>query len=134
MRSRSLHARFRTTVLLVAVALAAMVSIFVYSTARLHYLATGEASARSIASAVEQTVAVGIYARDEVLLKELMAGLARHPSVARVAVSDSKGSQMATASSSLTFGGAAASAAAATQALPSFESVLVSPFNPAETV
>lgn len=134
MRSRSLHARFRTTVLLVAVALAAMVSIFVYRTARLHYLAAGEASARSIASAVQQTVAVGIYARDEVLLKELMAGLARHPSVARVAVSDSNGSQMATASSSLSPGGAAASAAATSHAAPSFESILGSPFNPAEPV
>lgn len=134
MRSRSLHTRFRTAVLLVSVVLAAMVSIFVYSTARSHYLATGEASARSIASAVEQTVAVGIYARDEVLLRELMAGLARHPSVARVAVSDSNGTQMATASSSLASGGIAASAAAAAQAPPSFESVLGSPFNPAETV
>lgn len=134
MRSRSLHARFRTTVLLVAVALATLVSIFVYRTARLHYLAAGEASARSIASAVEQTVAVGIYARDEVLLKELLAGLARHPSVARVAVSDSNGSQMATASSNLTSDVRAASAAGATEALPSFESVLGSPFSPAETV
>ncbi|MBL0089894.1 MAG: diguanylate cyclase [Ideonella sp.] len=134
MRSRSLHTRFQTAVLLVAVALAAVVSIFVYRTARLHYLATGEASARSIASAVEQTVAVGVYARDEVLLKELMAGLARHPSVARIAVSDSNGNQMATASSKVTSGGAAASAAAASQAPPSFESVLGSPFNPAETV
>ncbi|RZM02722.1 MAG: diguanylate cyclase [Variovorax sp.] len=121
MPSRSLHARFRTVVFGISALLAAVVSTVVYHSARSHYMQTGEASARAIVASVQQTLAVGAYARDEVLLRELIEGLSHHPSVSRVSVMDAMDQPMAAA------GGAAAGA-------PSFASILDSPFNPTETV
>lgn len=45
----------------------------------------------SLATAVEKTVATGVYARDNVLLGELLDGLARNPGVARVVVRTMQG-------------------------------------------
>lgn len=115
-----------------AAALSAVVAIFVYDTAKSHYLKTGEASARAIVSAVDKTLAIGIYARDEVLLKELVEGLSRHPSVARVAIGDDSGHMLASSTAGVAAG--AASAVAADAAAPSFESALHSPFNATEPV
>ena len=132
MHSRSLHARFRTVVFGIATLLAAVVSTVVYHSARSHYMEAGETSARAIVAAVHQTVAVGAYARDDVLLKELVGGLAHHPSVSWVSVQDLAGQPMASA------GGASRALAAAGAAGPSepssFESALASPFNPDEVV
>ena len=130
MPSRSLHARFRTVVFGIAAVLAALVATVVYVSARAHYMEAGETSARAIVAAVQQTVAVGAYARDDVLLGELIGGVAHHPSVSRVRVLDAQGGVMATAD------GATASAdrGPAAARAPSFESTLSSPFNPAEEV
>ncbi|RZI65812.1 MAG: HAMP domain-containing protein, partial [Pseudomonas sp.] len=114
----------------IAVVLAAIVVTGAYLSAKSHYLETGEASARAIVSAVQQTLSVGVYARDEVLLKELIEGVARHPSVAQVTVRDVAGSTMATKIVVATMvAGNSAHAGAA-----SFESVLSSPFNPDEAI
>jgi diguanylate cyclase (GGDEF)-like protein/PAS domain S-box-containing protein len=133
MPSRSLHARFRTVVFGIAALLAAVVATAVYLSARSHYLQAGETSARAIVAAVQQTVAVGAYARDDVLLRELVEGLAAHPSVSRVSVVDGVGQSMAAADGAAGAGEALATTARTTGA-PSFESTLASPFNPAETV
>lgn len=95
MRSKSLHRRFQWAVVSVAGVMAILVAIVLYLSAKSHYLENSEASARAIAAAVQQTVAVGVYARDEVLLKELLDGLAHHPAVARVGVRDAAGVTMA---------------------------------------
>ncbi|HUD34232.1 MAG TPA: diguanylate cyclase [Variovorax sp.] len=130
MPSRSLHARFRTVVFGISALLAAVVATAVYLSARSHYMQAGETSARAIVAAVQQTVAVGAYARDDVLLRELVEGLAHHPSVSRVSVVDGVGQSMAAADGMA----GASNGAAPVAGAPSFESTLASPFNPAETV
>lgn len=130
MRSNSLHARFRIAVLLIAATLSALVAVVVYQSAKSHYMQTGEASARAIVAAVQRTVAVGVYARDQVLLDELVDGLARHPSVSRVGVRDVSGVMMASkyAKDPLSY-----FSQTGQENLPaSFISPLASPFNPEE--
>jgi diguanylate cyclase (GGDEF)-like protein/PAS domain S-box-containing protein len=129
MRSHSLHARFTTAMLGIALVLSAIVAVVAYHSARAHYVESGEASARAIVAAVEQTLAVGVYARDSVLLKEMVEGLAHHPSVERVGVRDADGEMMASASRATPAPGRENDAVA-----PSFESTLASPFNTRETV
>ncbi|MGI4778038.1 MAG: diguanylate cyclase domain-containing protein [Janthinobacterium lividum] len=125
MRSRSLHARFRNAVLGIAAVIATVVALYAYHSAKTHYVEAGEASTRAIVSAVQKTLAVGAYARDAVLLRELIEGVAHHPSVARVDVLDTTGLPMATA-----FGTTKGEQAARA----SFETGLTSPFNPKESV
>ncbi|AVS93787.1 GGDEF domain-containing protein [Paracidovorax avenae] len=125
MRSKSLHRRFQWAVVSVAGVMAALVAIVLYLSAKSHYLENSEASARAIAAAVQQTMAIGVYARDEVLLKELLDGMAHHPSVARVGVRDAAGITMAAkanpdAGLDATDGNSPAK--------PTFQSPLVSPF------
>lgn len=131
MRSQSLHARFRTAVLCTAAVLSTIVTVFVYRTAKSHYIETGEASASAIVAAVEKTVAVGAYARDQVLLKELVEGLARHPSVSRVAILDINGTLLAAAPTIAA--DSSASDAVPDDAAPSFETSLTSPFDASES-
>ncbi len=124
MRNHSLHARFRRAMLGIAAVLVAFVALFAYQSAKSHYVDAGEASARAIVAAVQKTLAVGVYARDDVLLKELVEGLAHHPSVARVDVVDAAGASMA----------AARGDGNARRSPPSFETALASPFSEDEAV
>lgn len=131
MHSRTLHARFRLAMLSISAVLAVVVGAVVYLSARSYYVETGGASARASVAAVEHTLAVGVYARDDVLLKELVKGLADNLSLSRVDVLDSNGKVLVVESS----------AADANQArrldnrsLPTFSSVLRSPFNEQEKV
>ncbi|RZI54462.1 MAG: diguanylate cyclase [Pseudomonas sp.] len=110
--------------------MAAIVATVAYLSAKSHYLETGEASARAIVLAVQQTLSVGVYARDEVLLKEMIDGMARHPSVARVSVRDAANNALITS----TANGAMAQDSIASPGTASFESLLVSPFNADETI
>ncbi|RZI54190.1 MAG: GGDEF domain-containing protein, partial [Pseudomonas sp.] len=127
---RSLHARFRNAMLGITVVLAAIVATVAYLSAKSHYVETSEASARAIVSAVQQTLSVGVYARDEVLLKELIDGVARHPSVARISVRDAVNDALITSTAS----GAISQNSIASHGPASFESMLISPFNPEETI
>jgi diguanylate cyclase (GGDEF)-like protein/PAS domain S-box-containing protein len=129
MRSQSLHGRFQFVILGVAAVLAVLVAVVVYLSAKSHYVESGGASARAIAAAVQQTLAVGVYARDEVLLTELVEGLAHHPAVSRVSVRDLAGNTMATKSA----GGPAGRDATGSRG-PFLQSPLMSPFDPAESI
>jgi diguanylate cyclase (GGDEF)-like protein/PAS domain S-box-containing protein len=86
--SRSLYGRFSNAVLSAAAALLAIVTIVAYVSAKSYYLQAGEASARASVDAVEQTLAIGVYAQDKVLLQELVSGLLHHPSIGHVALLD----------------------------------------------
>ena len=120
----------------VAVVFSAVVAVVVYYSAKSHYVETGETSARAIVKAVEQTVAVGLYARDDVLLQELVEGLARHPSVAGVSVRDTTGVMLASASASapVVSGVSLASSQPPGRGKPSFQAPLTSPFSAVEPV
>jgi len=131
MRSTSLHRRFLTAVLLSAAAMLVVVTVVVYAIAKSHYLRTSEASARAIVMAVQQTLAVGVYARDNVLLKELVDGLVHHPSVAQVRVRDLAGNTLASSVSGQ-LGAREAQDTAASES--TFASPLRSPFNSLEEV
>lgn len=120
--SKSLHGRFRSAIVGVASAMLVIVAAFVYYSARTSYMNSGEASARAMVAAVEQTVAAGAYADDRMLLAELVEGLARHPAVARVAVVDPRGALLATTHD-----------AAVTATPPTIEAVLASPFDAHDT-
>ncbi len=132
MRSQSLHARFRAAVLTIAAVFIAVVAVVVYLSTKSYYLDAGEASARSIVTAVQQTLAVGVYARDDVLLKELVEGLSRHPSVAKVGILDATGGLLASQSAHSRTGKQVD--AAGGKAVPSFEEPLMSPFDAREPV
>jgi diguanylate cyclase (GGDEF)-like protein/PAS domain S-box-containing protein len=120
--SKSLHGRFRTAIVCVASAMLVIVAAFVYWSAKTSYMNSAQASARAMVAAIEQTVAAGAYADDRVLLAELVEGLARHPSVARVAVVDPKGAPLATTPGSL-----------ANLPPPTIEAQLASPFDAHDT-
>src|SRR3954468_5936033 len=133
MSHRKLHTRFRNVVLGIAAVIAAIVAVIVYLSARSYYLSTGEASARAMVSAVEPTIAIGAYARDAVLLKELVDGLIRNPSVARVRVLDAAGGTLASADTPAQ-ATAQPQPQPAAQAQPAaFETALMSPFDAQET-
>src|SRR5687768_7895273 len=84
--SRSLHARFLAAVVWTALALGAVAALAVYRLAQTHLQESGQASVKALVSAIEKTSAVGAYAGDLVLLRELADGLVRHPHVARAAL------------------------------------------------
>ena len=120
-------------VVTVAIVFSAVVAAVVYYSAKSHYVEAGETSARAIVKAVEQTVAVGLYARDDVLLQELVEGLARHPSVSGVSVRDTAGVMRASASLlARVFAGATSVPHGGGE--PSFQTPLTSPFNADESV
>ncbi|RZL98547.1 MAG: diguanylate cyclase, partial [Variovorax sp.] len=104
---------------------AAVVALVAYHSAKAYYVQAGEASARAIVAAVQKTLAVGAYARDDVLLGELVEGVAHHPSVVRVEVLDAAGLSMANGFGTTTIDRAAPA---------SFDMGLASPFDPKESV
>ncbi len=132
MRSRSLHARFSLAILVIAMLFSVTVAVVVYLSAKSFYMQTGEASARAIVTAIQQTLAVGLYARDDVLLKELVEGLARHPAVAKVSVRDV--ASVVRASASAASNEKNLMELNAKNFNPAFDLVLKSPFNSNETV
>ena len=120
--SKSLHGRFRNAIVAAASVMLVIVAAFVYWSAKTSYMNSAEESTRAMVAAVEQTVAAGAYANDRVLLAELVEGLARHPTVAGVAVVDPQGELLA---------------ATVTRSMgarpPTIETVLASPFDAHDT-
>ena len=132
MISRSLHARFLAAVACTALLLGALAAAAVYRIAQAHLRESGQASVLALVSAIEKTAAVGAYASDQELLRELIEGLARHPHVARASVLNAAGQPLL--SSTPRHREPSASAAQASPAAASLDQRLVSPFDASETV
>jgi diguanylate cyclase (GGDEF)-like protein/PAS domain S-box-containing protein len=129
---RSLHARFRRAMLGVSAVVLLVASVVVFEVARGRYVRAEQASVHAMVSAVDKSLAVGAYARDQVLLQELLDGLARHPIVRRVEIREPAGRALV-AAATRTSTPAAASAPAAEDA-PDLVEPLVSPFDAAESL
>jgi diguanylate cyclase (GGDEF)-like protein/PAS domain S-box-containing protein len=125
---RGLQARLIFSLLVGASLFALLVGAAAYGQAHAHALAVGQDTLQGLAKTIERTVAVGTFARDPVLLQELVSGLASHPLVAGATVTDLGGHVLATAG-----GGATAKDIDANAGLSVIQS-LVSPFNREELV
>ena len=120
---RGLQARLIFSLLVGASLFALLVGAAAYGQAHAHALAVGQDTLQGLAKTIERTVAVGTFARDPVLLQELVSGLASHPLVAGATVTDLGGNVLATAG-----GGATTKDIDANAGLSVIQS-LVSPFN-----
>lgn len=92
---RSLHGKFILILIGLASLLALLASLVVV---RLTFVKASESTKTTLEamlSAIEKSTAVGVYAEDQVLLLELIKGVARDPNVARVWVEDSAGKVLA---------------------------------------
>jgi diguanylate cyclase (GGDEF)-like protein/PAS domain S-box-containing protein len=85
-RLHSLQWRFTLVVIASALFFAAVVGTVAYRNAHAKALQQGAATLEGLMAAVETTAAMGAFARDTVLLQEVIDGLARHPLVSSVAV------------------------------------------------
>jgi diguanylate cyclase (GGDEF)-like protein/PAS domain S-box-containing protein len=132
MRRRSLHARFRAAVLSIAAALTTIVAVIVYYSANSYYRDIAEESVQALVATVQKTVAVGLYARDDVLLKELADGLTRQPSIANVEMRDATGGLVESATTQNS--GNRSRETGKEVAAPFMDIALMSPFNPDEPV
>ncbi len=137
MASRSLQRRFLRTLAWASCLLGALLALVVYRATQLHLHEGSVATVAALVAAIEKSAAVGVYAEDRELLREIAEGLRRHPHVAAVAVSGANGSELL----ALPLAGAAG-AAAASQALPAptaraaaeFDQRLSSPFDASEGI
>jgi diguanylate cyclase (GGDEF)-like protein/PAS domain S-box-containing protein len=130
--ARSLHARFVVAVVWTALALGMVAALAVYRVAQAHLHESGLASVKALISAIEKTSAIGAYAGDKVLLRELADGLTRHPHVARTAVLGAAGETLV--SSTPLEPRSPASAAEPHQTAASIDHALMSPFDATESV
>ena len=94
---RGLQARLILFLLAGASLFALVVGTLAYGQAQASALAVGRDTLQGLANTIEKTVAVGAFARDPVLLQELVSGLASHPLVAGAAVTEPGGAVLATA-------------------------------------
>lgn len=126
---RSLHGKFILILIGLASLLALLASLVVV---RLAFLKTSESSKTTLEamlSAIEKSAAVGVYAEDQVLLLELIKGVARDPNVARVWVEDTAGKVLAASPED---GGRPAPPPGSVEASLLVSRRLVSPFDGAE--
>lgn len=86
MRPRSLQRRFLKALTWTALLLAAVVALVLYWTTEAHLQRSSVETVAAMVRAIEKTAAVGVYARDFELLREITDGLQRHPTVSKVAV------------------------------------------------
>lgn len=94
MQARSLQQRFLHTLAWTSCLLGAVVALVVYRATEAHLRQSGAATVASMVGAIEKTAAVGAYAKDRELLREIADGLRRHPNVAAVAVVDAGGADL----------------------------------------
>ena len=97
MQYRTLHARFLRAVLGLSAVLSVVASVVVFQVARARFEQAERSSVQAMISAVDKSLAVGAYARDHVLLQELLGGLTRHPAVASAQIRDATGAMMLSA-------------------------------------
>jgi diguanylate cyclase (GGDEF)-like protein/PAS domain S-box-containing protein len=123
---RSLQLRFMLMVVLGAVAFSLVGGSAAFYFGQQRALASSMRSIEGLVAAVDKTFAIGAYAKDSVLLGELVGGLLRNELVREVEVHTPGGEVLARA--------ARPSAGKATGDDPAIERRLVSPFDPSETV
>jgi two-component system, sensor histidine kinase and response regulator len=121
----SLQLRFMLTIVVGAALFSAVAGGLAYRLGHERALANSRAALEGLAQAVEKTVAVGAFAGDAVLLREVADGLARNDLVAGVEVRSARGESLARSAR----GGVAPAHAAM-----AIERPLASPFDPSERV
>jgi diguanylate cyclase (GGDEF)-like protein/PAS domain S-box-containing protein len=94
---RGLQARLILSVLAGASLFALLAGALAYGQAQEGALAASRETMQGLARTIEKTVAVGAFARDPVLLRELVSGLSSHSMVAGAAVTGIGGDVLATA-------------------------------------
>ena len=124
-RFGSLQLRFMLTVVVGAALFAAAAGALAYRLGHERALLSSRRALEGLAHAVEKTVAVGAYARDSILLNEIITGLAHNPSVAAVDVRSPNGESLAHST---------AASAAATNRSVAIALPLASPFDSKEQV
>lgn len=87
----SLQLRFLKVVVLGAVAFAALAGVLAYRLGDARASAAASRALDDLASAVEKTAAIGAYARDPLLLKEVADGLSRNALVSGVDIREAHG-------------------------------------------
>jgi diguanylate cyclase (GGDEF)-like protein/PAS domain S-box-containing protein len=95
MKPRTLNGKFMTIMVSAALAVAALAALGSYQLANRQADAAGRAALDGLLTAIEKTAAEGAYARDKVLLTELVAGIVRHPLVAKAQVFDATDASLA---------------------------------------
>jgi two-component system sensor histidine kinase/response regulator len=121
----SLQSRFMLAVIVGAALFSAAAGALAYRLGHERALAQSRSALEGLARAVEKTVAVGAYAADPVLLREVVGGLVQNELVASVEIVSAKGEPLVRKSRD---GAAAADGGIA------IERPLVSPFDAAERV
>ena len=127
---RSLHGGFVALVLRVAVLGALLLAVAVYYYALDSQRSSGLDEVRGLAITIDRTAAIGVYASDKVLLKEVADGLVRHPLVRRVQVEAMGSGALVTADDTVTAAGRSYSPSEPATT----EWVLHSPFDASETI
>jgi diguanylate cyclase (GGDEF)-like protein/PAS domain S-box-containing protein len=110
-----------------------VVSLVVYRATEAHWRQNGAATVASMVGAIEKTAAVGAYAKDRELLREIADGLRRHPNVAAVAMVDMQGQDLLPPSGPADLA-AATRLAEVRRAAPAHDQTLSNPFDTAEVV
>lgn len=95
MMPRTLTRRFVAVMVAAAVALAVLAAALSYHLARSRAEDDARAAIQGLITAIENSLNTGVYARDELLLGELVEGMVRHPQVDAAQVVDSSGASLA---------------------------------------
>ncbi len=93
--ANSLQLRFMLLVFAAAALLAVVAATLAYQLGQARALASSRNSVQALGSAVEKTVAIGVFANDAVLLQEVAGGLARNELVDMVVVTAADGRALA---------------------------------------
>lgn len=136
--TRSVQRRLLSYILGGALAFALVGAAIVYKSSQTRAQASARDALGSLVDSVEKTAAIGAFAADQVLLQELVDGLARHPLVAQASALGKEGAKLAERQSAQLRGAPGDSAIAGANpdadAGLKVERPLVSPFDTAEQV
>ncbi len=125
----SLHRKFITVLVLIATTLAILAAALGYVRSYHYEMERGRDALRALAEAIDKTVAVAVYANDQILMRELISGLQKHSLVTEVSFFDAKLKPLLSTAKA----GADSPTRDAT-AVDAVERVLVSPFDMREQI
>ncbi len=130
----SVQRRLLSYILAGALAFALVGAAIVYKSSQTRAQATARDALGSLVDSVEKTAAIGAFAADQVLLQELVDGLARHPLVAQASALGKEGARLAERQSAQLRGASGDTAVAGGDVGLRVERALLSPFDTAEQV